>query len=103
MSRKQSKEDEIPLTVHKPTILQETKARFDSLLKAAHVTHPRNPGDEVEVLVDCATNGLNPHELILLSNLHFLHVFLKERNQKIDKWFGTDEGRLQDSKRFKRR
>ncbi|KAK3916070.1 Jouberin, partial [Frankliniella fusca] len=35
MNRKRSKDDEIPLTVTKSSILQETKERFDTLLKAA--------------------------------------------------------------------
>lgn len=35
MMRKNSNDDEIPLTESRSTILQETKARFDTLLKAA--------------------------------------------------------------------
>ncbi|KAE8739066.1 hypothetical protein FOCC_FOCC015445 [Frankliniella occidentalis] len=35
MNRKHSKDDEIPLTMTKPSILQETRERFDTLLKVA--------------------------------------------------------------------
>ncbi|XP_034234525.1 jouberin-like [Thrips palmi] len=43
MTRKRASEDKIPLTESKSTILQETKARFDTLLKAA-----QSQDDDVE-------------------------------------------------------